>query len=497
MSAKESGPATWFLARRLFLAGIAACYGVAFVSLAPQLSGLFGSEGIAPVADLMENAREQLDWSERWRLPTLFWFGASDTTLRSACVGGIVLAALAAFGILPRVALGALWVLYLSFASAGSPFLDFQWDALLLEAGFLAFLLAPGGLRPFGREEHAPPSILLWLVRWLLVRLMLLSGVVKLTSGDDCWWDCSALAYHYWTQPLPHRLSHHVHHLPDWFQRFSVLVMFAIELLAPLLVFGPRRLKQAAAGAVVLLMALISATGNYGFFNLLTVVLCIPLVDDRAWRTILGRSAPPERPPDPPRAPWRRTATIAVAALVILWTTNSTLLGLGATLPGPLERVQSWAAPLRSFNAYGLFRVMTRERPEIVLEGSADGEEWKPYAFRYKPVELERSPVFAGLHMPRLDWQMWFAALEYDRDYRSSWYPRFLARVLGGSAPVLGLLRENPFPDAPPRFLRSTVWLYEFSSSAQRREGIWWRRRDPRPFFPTVTLEDGELRAVR
>ena len=494
--ASDSECQSWFLARRLFLAGIGACYGIAFFSLLVQLRGLFGAEGIAPVAAGLERIGGELPSSERWRLPTLFWLGASDAGMLAACAGGIVLAVLAVAGVLPRVALGGLWVLYLSFVSVGEPFLNFQWDALLLEAGLLAIFVAPGGLRPFGATERAPSSVFLWLVRWLLVRLMMLSGVVKLTSGDACWWDGSALDYHYWTQPLPHRFAWFAHQAPGWFQHLSVWVMFAIELGAPLLVVGPRRCTLAAAAAIVLLMALISATGNYGFFNLLTVVLCIPLLDDRAWRKLLRRTEGLRAPAPPPAKGWRVAANV-LAVLVLLLTTSSALQGLGLGLPRPLERLQDWTASLRSFNAYGLFRVMTRERPEIVIEGSLDGEEWKPYLFRHKPVELERAPTFAGLHMPRLDWQMWFAALEHGRRYRSRWYARFLERLLAGSAPVLALLRENPFPDGPPRYLRSTVWLYEFATPEERREGSWWRRRDPEPFFQTVTLEAGELRTVR
>ncbi len=501
MSAKEPEPATWFLSRRLFLAGIGLCYGVAFVSLALQVIGLFGADGIVPLAPRLAEVGARVGWAQRWQMPTLLWFGASDAVLKTSCASGIALSALLVAGILPRVALAALWVVYLSFVSVGEPFLNFQWDALLLEAGLLALCVAPGGLRPFGRGERPPSRVWMWLVRWLLVRLMLLSGLVKLQSGDECWWDLSALAYHYWTQPLPHRLSHYAHDLPEWFQHFSVLVMFALELGAPLLVFGPRRCKQVAAAAIVLLMVLISATGNYGFFNLLTAVLCIPLLDDRAWRALLCRPPALARPldaaPPTPSALWRRIVLGACAGAVVLLTTTITLLGLRVSLPRPLVQLYGLVAPFESFNSYGLFRVMTKERPEIVIEGSADGEEWKPYLFRYKPVELERAPAFAGLHMPRLDWQLWFAALEHRDERRSQWYAQFLERLLEGSEPVLALLAGNPFPDAPPRFVRSTFYLYEFSSPEERREGIWWRRGDPQPFFPTVTLENGELRAVR
>jgi len=489
---------TWYLSRRLFLAGIALCYGVAFASLLVQVRGLFGAGGIQPLAAGLAAAAAGTPW---WRAPSLLWFGASDAVLLALCWCGLALAALVVLGILPRLALALAWVAYLSFVSVGEPFLNFQWDALLLEAGFLAIFLAPGGVRPFGRDEREPSRVLLWLVRWLLFRLMLLSGVVKLASGDECWWKLGALDYHYWTQPLPHRLSHYVHWLPEWFQHVSVVLMFAVELGAPLLVFAPRRCKQIAAVAITSLMALIFATGNYGFFNLLTAVLCIPLVDDRAWRRLLRRPADPRAALEPELVErWRRAALGTLATVVFLLTSTISLLGVGLPAPSPLVSLYSLVAPFECFNTYGLFRVMTKERPEIVIEGSADGETWKPYRFRYKPLELERAPVFAGLHMPRLDWQLWFAALEHERDFRArrqAWYPQFLGRLLEGSEPVLALLAENPFPDAPPRFVRSTVFLYEFGSPAARSDGIWWRRSDPQTFFPTLTLVDGELRAVR
>ncbi len=529
---------TWFLARRLFLVGMAASYGTAYASLGAQVQGLFGSRGIAPLCERMELLRAELTGWERLQVPTLFWFGASDALLTVWCLAGVALALVAALGLAPRACFALLWLGYLSLVSVGWPFLNFQWDALLLEAGLVTIFVAPAGLRRFldgFRPDERPPSpAMLWLVRWLLFRLVLLSGLVKLGSGDESWWDLSALDYHYWTQPLPHRLSHHVHHLPEWFRQMSVLVMFAIELGAPLLMLGSavlllaarrgaralarwgRRLDQLAAGSIVLLMALISATGNYGFFDLLTAVLCIPLLDDRVWRRLLFLPGP-VRVLVRPASAWRRIGIGSVAALVLLLTTTVTLRSLqgirprpGAApqplawlaelprlVPRPLEWLSERASVLGSFNSYGLFRVMTKERPEIVIEGSADGRTWEPYRFRYKPLELERAPVFAGPHMPRLDWQMWFAALEHGQPRRSRWYEDFLRRLLSGSRPVLELLGEDPFPGAPPRFLRSTVWLYEFSSQSERRAGTWWRRRDPRPFLPVVTLEAGELRAAR
>lgn len=289
-------PASWFLARRLFLAGIAVTFAVAFGSLGLQVAGLFGSQGIAPLAERMQGLRAELQGWERCQLPTLLWFGASDALLAGLCWLGVALALVALFGCVPRLALALCWALYLAFVCVGWPFLNFQWDVLLLEAGLLALVWAPGGWRPFGRTEREPARASRWLVYWLLFRLMVLSGAVKLASGDASWRDGSALDFHYWTQPLPHRLSVLAHEMPAGFRRFSVAAMFAIELAVPWLLFVPwwrRRLRQFVAAAVAFLMVLITATGNYGFFNLLTLVLCMPLLDDRAWHALLRFSPRP------------------------------------------------------------------------------------------------------------------------------------------------------------------------------------------------------------
>jgi hypothetical protein len=489
MEIRVEAPASWYLSRRLFLAGIAGTYAVAFGSLLVQVRGLFGARGIAPLAERMQALGAELEGWERWQLPTLFWFGASDARLALACWLGLALALCALAGFVSRLALLGCWVLYLSLVCVGWPFLSFQWDVLLLEAGLLAVVWAPGGMR-LGRGERAPPRATRWLVYWLLFRLMVLSGAVKLRSGDPAWRDGTALDFHFWTQPLPHRLSVYAHELPAGLRHASVAVMFALELGMPCLLLVPwerRRLRQVVAGAVVLLMALISATGNYGFFNLLTCVLCVPLLDDRAWCALLRRPAPSARAAaDPIPSRLRVGALASFAGLAVLLTTARGLERLGwiEALPGPLAALERAAAPLASFNAYGLFSVMTKERPQLEIEGSADGLEWREYGLRYQAGALDRPPAFAGLHMPRLDWQLWFAGLEHDGPVRSSWTRAFLRRLLEGSPEVLGLLAVNPFPDGPPRQVRAQVALYRFASTEERRSGTWWQRGEWRSFLP-------------
>ncbi len=275
------------------LRGLGFVYLSAFWSLAVQVDGLLGSRGILPAAELMDQARQGPGASPMrfWYLPTLLWLDASDSMLHFLCWGGVVLAAAVMIGLMPGPLFCLLWLFYLSLTVAGQEFLGYQWDSLLLEAGLLAILLAPWSrwLRS-ARDEPWPFAV--WLVRWLVFRLMFLSGVVKLASGDPTWWAWRALEHHYQTQPLPAWTSWYSHQLPAAFHKLSVAFMFYVELVAPFFIFGPRPLRLAGFVSLVLLQGLIAATGNYGFFNVLSVVLCLSLLDDRDWHWLTLASRP-------------------------------------------------------------------------------------------------------------------------------------------------------------------------------------------------------------
>jgi len=323
---------------------------------------------------------------------------------------------------------------------------------------------------------------------------MFSSGAVKLLSGDEAWRGLTALRFHYETQPLPTRLAWYAHQLPGWFHSLSTVVMFGVELLAPLLIFGPRRLRLGGGAAIAALQVLIAATGNYGFFNLLTLALCVVLLDDQAlpwrWRGLVETAAPPRA-----RLSWRGASSAALAGALFLLSgvVFSGTLGLRIPWPRPILRVLDVADSFRSINGYGLFAVMTTSRPEIVVEGSADGVTWVPYGFKWKPVDPHRAPGFVAPHQPRLDWQMWFAAL--GTCDRNPWFVQFLGRLLQGSPEVLGLLAGNPFPEKPPRQIRAVLYEYRFSDPATRREdGAWWQRRTLGLYCPVLSLKD-EARA--
>jgi lipase maturation factor 1 len=493
----SDGRRSFLLGRWLFLKALGGVYLAAFLSFWFQARGLVGSRGILPASQYLESAHQALGAEAWWRLPSLFWLDASDAAVAAGCAAGVAGAIALLAGLAPRLACTALWVLYLSICGVGQIFLGYQWDTLLLEAGLLAIWLAPGGWRPrLGRAAPAGPAPL-FLERWLVFRLFFLSGAVKLLSGDPTWRDLSAMSYHYWTQPIPTWTSALVYFSPLWVHQLETLATLAVELGLPLFVFGPRPARLAAAAGLVGLQLVINATGNYGFFGLLAVALCLPLVDDAAWRRLpgIGRLAPAAPPPRRPASRAGRDAAIVVAGFVVLVTGSEGALRLGLPVPAPAEELAELVAPLRSFNSYGLFAVMTTDRIEIEVEGSRDGHTWLPYEFRYKPDRVDQAPRFAPLHMPRLDWQMWFAALRGCA--RAPWFLAFQERLLEAQPEVLKLLAHDPLHGERPRYVRSLAYRYRFADPAtRRRTGDWWEREELGPFCPTLTLEGGNLHVV-
>jgi lipase maturation factor 1 len=448
----------------LFLRLLGAIYLAAFASLAVQITGLAGTRGILPLSGYLAGLSKALGARAYWEAPTIFWVAHGDRILEAACWVGAGISVLLISGLLAayleRIALVSLYVLYLSLSTAGQDFLSFQWDSLLLEAGFLAIFLG-----------NSKTVVLLF--RWLLFRLMFLSGLVKLTSHDPVWRDRSAIAFHYFTQPLPTPLAWYMAQLPLAFQRLSTSVVLCIELAVPFLFFTPRRWRLVGAGLASFLQILIFLTGNYTFFNLLTLALCLFLLDDGALEKLPFRVRP------------ARTNVIAVwaVAVVILVLTISELP------PDSENALVRTAAPFQIANTYGLFASMTVTRPEIIVQGSNDGVTWLDYIFPYKPAALDRPPRWVAPYQPRLDWQMWFAALG---DYRSSpWFTNFMVRLLQGSPAVSGLLAKNPFPDAPPKYVRALLFDYRFTDFAERSAtGDWWKREPRGLFFPAISLAD-------
>jgi predicted DCC family thiol-disulfide oxidoreductase YuxK len=471
-------PPRYELVSFLFLRLFGLVYLSAFVSFAVQAQGLIGSRGILPLAELVDALSGHLGPERFSMIPMVFWLNDSDIAIQAVCWAGAGLSLLLVLNLAPRACLFLLYALYLSLFYAGQTFMSFQWDTFLLEAGFVALLMS----------FRLTPGV--WLSRWLLFRFMFMSGVVKLASEDPNWWNLSALSYHFLTQPLPTPLAWYAARLPPGVLRVATGGTFFVELILPFLIFCPRRLRFFSAFGILLLQSCILVTGNYNWFNLQTMLLCLPLFDDAALRKILPLrllGLLPARPRN--RAP-RRAVTVVVNALALLIVFCSLVKmdeRFGGSPPDAALAVDGLIEPLHIVSSYGLFAVMTMRRNEIILQGSDDGVEWRAYEFWYKPGDLARRSRWNIPHQPRLDWQMWFAALEDPRGL--PWFSRLLERLLRNEPTVTALLETNPFPNKPPTYVRAQFYDYVYAGDEEKAAGRWWDRRLLGLYFPAAHLK--------
>ena len=457
---RELRPARFDVTADVVYRGIAAATLMALGSLWLQAEALIGDNGVLPASEFLEAVHATFGSDSYWTVPTVLWFGMS---FHWVFAFGTLCALVGLAGKLrTSAALGA-YVAYLSIVGVGQTFTAYQWDMFLIECLFAAAIL--------GRS----PAVGIWVLRLLAFRFMFLSGAVKLLSGDPVWADLTALEYHFETQPLPTMLAPFAHELSSSALTFAVVATFAIELVLPFLIFGPRKLRAAAASAFIGFEVLILVTGNYNFFNLLTIVVCLALLDDRFFRV---------KQVHKPQV--RRIGAQSLATVIIALGLCQTA-AVFAKFPNPAELVQ----PLRVVNRYGLFAVMTTERRELVIEGSLDGDTWLEYEFPFKPGNLDRAPGWATPHQPRLDWQMWFAALT--RPEYAPWIYNLVFRLLDAEPTVLDWI-DDPFDGERPRFVRIVSYRYEFTGAngigaagdGTRDAGRWWTRSDPQLWLPQM-----------
>ncbi len=427
--------------RALFLRGMGLVYFAAFASFAVQAQAIIGPRGIFPS-------------------------GLSSGAVTALWAAGMGAAFLILVNHFTRVALLSAWLAYLAVVQYGQVFFQFQWDALLLEMGFFSLILA--------HSRGEPSRLAVWLLRWVLFKVVFFSGWVKLASGDPTWSDLTALKYHFETQPLPTWVGWWVHQLPLSVLKWGTVAMFFVELLLPLLFFLPRRARFFAAIVTVLLQCAIGLTGNYGFFGLEVCVLSLLLLDDQWIREHWG-----EQRLRGLKGPTLSLGQRPAHTWVLVLALGSAVLGQRFGLP--------WV------QSYGVFAVMTQQRAELVIEGSLSGApnstDWAPYEFRWKPGDLKRRPGFVPFHMPRVDWQLWFAALGgLDQN---GWVLQVARRILEGAPEVLNLFEKTPFGGRAPQALRVVQYPYQMTSPNEREATQqWWKRGEPRLYLPAVTLRN-------
>lgn len=480
----EGEPAAHALTSWLFLRLLGLVFLIAFVSMWVQAAGLIGSDGLAPVQHTLEQASDQYGATAVFRVPTLLWLSASDRALGGLCAAGVFAGLLLMQGIAPRAMLIALWVCYLSLVSVGGPFTAFQSDGLLLEAGLLAILLAPRGVWPRHTETERPSPVAVFLLRFLLFKLMFLSGAVKLISQDDAWRTLHALDDHFWTQPLPTPIGWYASQLPAGVLRVAAAVTLLIEVVVPFLMFFLREAwaRRTVFFAFASLQVAIALTGNYGFLNLLTLTLCVLVLQDDDLRRFVPRPLASIFRARPRAATsfWGGLAVLVLAAPVVA---ISLLAGAQSTrgrheLSAPARAALDAVKPLRSLNGYGMFARMTNGRTELRVEGTRDGAEWRTYHFRYGM----EAPGFAPPgHHPRLDWSAWFAG----EHLLAVWLDPLGQGLVRGSPAIGGLFANDPFPEGPPRDVRIRYRAVAPSGKTHGWEGTtrwyplgaWSRRR--------------------
>ncbi len=479
------------LTRFVFLRLLGLVYLVAFLSLANQFRPLLGSNGLLPVGLLLDHLREKHGAGSAFaRIPSIFWISSSDGFMIAMAWTGVALSIAVVAGFANSILMLVVWAVYLSFVNVGQDWYGFGWESQLLETGFLAIFLCPLlDARPFPRRH--PPIQVAWLLRWLAFRIFLGAGLIKL-RGDACWRDLTALYYHYETQPIPNPLSPWLHAMPHWFHNLGCLWNHVVELIVPFFVFWPPRLRRMAGVLMISFQGLLILSGNLSFLNWLTIVPCLACLDDGVCRRLLPRRmvAAADRSLEGAVLTKPQTA-VAWSLLAVV-----ALLSLGpvSNLLSADQKMNLSFTSIRLVNTYGAFGSVGRERDELILEGTDDAEvtpetRWTAYEFKAKPGDPARGlPIVSPYHY-RLDWEIWFAAMESPNEH--PWLIHFIWKLLHNDDGALGLLANRPFPAAPPKYIRVDLYRYRF---APRGSGATWVREKVRHWLPPLSSDDEGLR---
>lgn len=468
-------PESYTIVAHLFPRLLGFIYFFAFGAFLFQIRGLLGQDGILPVSEYLEIIKKRYPKNYYRIIPSVFWINSSDKSLMGVTLLGTICAVLLMAGIAPPFMLVLLYVLYLSIVSTGQDFLSFGWEGFLLEITVNTFLLSLTSV----------PNLMVWMsINFLLFRFHFQAGAVKLQSQDPHWKNLTAIGYHYLSQPIPNVVAWYAHKLPMWFHKICTVLMFIVELAVPFGIFGPDIVRLWCFFALAGLQVVIWATGNLSFLNHLTFVFATILI---ANQYLTG---------------WFSTPSIEASNPAIdmfCWVCGTLLFTFQAMQLwqhfAPNHLFRQWLnkfSPFHIINRYGIFAVMTTNRFEIIFEGSDDGETWKEYTFKHKPSEVTRRPTRISPYQPRIDWQAWFLPLG---DYKyDPWFESFLVQLLKGNKTVLKLLRYNPFPDHPPKYIRTVVYDYEFSSFEEKKKlGIWWKRTYMGEFTHPIMLNDSDF----
>jgi len=477
-----SVPDAW-IGRVLFERGLAVLYFLGFLVARNQFPALLGAKGLLPAPSFLEKRNFR-------QAPSLFHWRYSDRLFEAVAWCGVILSAAVVCGALSRAPIGVplvVWLLlaflYLSIVNVGQQFYSFGWESMLIEAGFFAAFLSPQGM--------VPSWIPILLLRWMLFRVEVGAGLIKLRAGGS-WKDLTALIYHHETQPLPNPLSRMIHRLmPRVLLRSGVAFSHFVQVVVPFGLFLPQPVAGIAAGLILLHQLLLITFGNYAWLNWLTVVLAFAALPNTWLSPWTGLQVPDGLAPRP-------LASDLLLFALLLFTVYLSIPPV-RNLFSKRQRMNYCYNTWHLVNTYGAFGTVTKERYEVVLEGTSDetvGEntEWKAYEFKAKPGDPSRTPPQIAPYHLRLDWLMWFLPFSVHRTAHGifvpgyeTWFIRFVKKLLEGDRPMLRLLKRNPFPDSPPRHLRARYYLYRFAPIGS---GSVWNRELIDEYLPPVSPRD-------
>jgi hypothetical protein len=487
-------PTRYWLTRFVLLRLLGFIYFIAFLVAVKQLVPLVGHDGLLPADTYLQRLTEHFGSRADGftEIPTLFWFNVSDTALRVVSWTGLILSIVVVAGYANSLIMIALWALYMSIINVGQLWYGYGWETQLLETGFLGVFLCPLlDPRPFPRR--APPVVVFWLYRWLIFRIMLGAGLIKL-RGDSCWWpDLTCLYYHYETQPIPNPVSWWLHFRPHWFQQVGVLWNHFVEVIVPWFCFWPRTSRHFAGFLMASFQVVLIISGNLSFLNYLTIVPCLACFDDSFWERFLPRFLVEEARGASERAEPSIAVEFSAVALALVVAILSIFPVMN--LFSPHQAMNTSFDRLSLVNTYGAFGTVGRERFEIVFEGTLDSSPdhatWREYEFVAKPGDPNRRPPIIAPYQPRIDWQIWFAAMATPQQY--PWTIHFVWKLLHNDPGTLSLLANNPFPDHPPRFLRAELYRYHFTPPDEK-DGSWWKRERVDSWLPALSADNPGLR---
>ena len=460
-------------ARMIFDQSLAFLYFIAFLSAFNQFPALLGTKGLLPVEEFI--ARRDFKSA-----PSLFHWKYSDSILKAVCVIGMILGLLIASGLMQNAPILlhmmtwlTLYGLYLSIVNVGQDFYGFGWETMILEAGFFAAFMGPHWV--------TPSWIPILIIRWMLFRTEMGAGLIKL-RGDSCWRDLTCLYYHHETQPLPNPLSRFFHHGPKPFHRFGVVFSHFCQLVAPLGLFLPPPIASIAGGFLIFHQLILVISGNYSWLNWITIVLGTVCVHDGVFSASVQTTPPPL---------WFEIIQYGIG-LLALGLSYRPLLNLFSENQYMNYSWNRW----HLVGAYGAFGSVTKERYEVVLEGTNEDQpgsqtKWLEYGFKGKPVELDRTPPIVAPYHLRLDWMIWFlpftVMVSGNRIHvrgHSLWFIRLMSKLLSNDSKLLSLFRKNPFEKDPPRWVRASFYHYQFTAAGEPNV---WKRKYLGEFCPPLS----------